>query len=193
MAKFSRPQRPPKFDTLTNPDARAEDTKRHHMVAPFDRAARAMDDKWGIDRLPELVTPELAEKFGDTMAKLNDAIRTGDELAGWVGVGIRAFAALDAEAERLGAQPASREVIEVEVDGIRYGIMRDDAAWPAIKAERPDLVLVTAREAANAVRNKSPLGEVTDKVREHFPDATVTKAVQLPPVDYANGGDPIPF
>lgn len=189
----NRPKRPPKFDAMTAPDVTAEETRQHHTMAPFNRAVREMDDKWGIDRLPELVSVETADKFGQAMGSLNTAIQTGEELAGWVGVGIRALQALDAEATRLGAKPANTDIIEVELDGIRYGIMRDDAAWPLIKADRPDLVLVTAYEAAVAIRNRSPLGEVVDETRKNFPQARVTSVNQRPPVDYANGGDPISF
>jgi hypothetical protein len=40
--------------------------------------AFAMDKKWGVDRLVELVSPDMAERYGAAMAKLNAAIDARD-------------------------------------------------------------------------------------------------------------------
>lgn len=64
---------------------------------------------------------------------------------------MRGLHAMDAEAKQLGAQPASTEVWEVELNGKVVGIMRDARNWKAIKANRPNLELVTLREVAVAL------------------------------------------
>lgn len=193
MARKPRPQRPPKHDTLTCPDATAEETATHHTLAPFDRMARQMDAKWGIDRLPELVSVDLAEKFGQTMASLNEAILTRKELPGWVGVGIRAYQALDAYAEEHGAPKADTHLFEYDLDGFKFGVMRDDAAWQAIKVSRPDIQLFTMRQVALALKALQEGTEFLDGIQEHFPEARLTKiTTDKPPFDPVKG-DPIPF
>ena len=49
-----------------------------YALAPVDRLAIHMDEKWGIDVLPELVSVETAMKFGSAMAKMNAAIDAND-------------------------------------------------------------------------------------------------------------------
>ncbi|MEY1555309.1 hypothetical protein AB3Y40_06705 [Yoonia sp. R2331] len=190
-----RAKRPPKFDTITHPDASADETRKHYTLAPFNRIADEMDRKWGIDRLPELVSVDLARKFGDTMADLNKAITTGtpDEVVAWAGVGVRAYVALDKAAEEAGQPKADQEVWEIEVDGERIGVMRDDKAWQSIKAARPDLKLITLRESVLAAVAYDMTSGVLDEIKSHFPDASVSSVKPTDPVNYAAGGDEIRF
>lgn len=191
-----------KPDRLTYPSAGRAESLSHFAVAPFDNACRDMDRKWGVDRLPELVSPETAAIWAKTMANLNGAIEAcyaADEpdqcianLTACVESCLRGFAYMDAEAERTGAKPASRDVLEFEMAGTRVGIMADGAAWPALKADRPDLVLYTLSEVANALEAYNGMEGLLEQTRKHFPKATATVRPH-PAVDYASGGDPIPF
>lgn len=191
-----------KHDRITSPGATPDEIKIDFCLAPFDQASRSMDEKWGVDRLPDLVSVETAKIWGTTVANLNAAIeaqytaedqdQARADVIACVESALRGFAFMDAEAERIGAKPASKEVIEYSLDGTRIGIMADDAAWPAIKAERPDLVLYTMREVALALQ--SNLGKFMAETKDHFPKAEMTKIKsEKPPVDYAAGGDPINF
>lgn len=177
-----RPVRHHKSDRLICPGASAAEIACDHALAPFDRAARAMDAKWGIDRLPELVSPETAAKYGSAMAKLNTAIDSGDaeEVAARVGVCIRGMDALEAEAISLGHQPMPADVWIAEADGIRFGVCREPGDWPTLKAVHPDLVTYTLREVALALAHYRDTGLNFHAVKEAFPGAQITEIRQSP-------------
>lgn len=191
MASPKRVPRPPKFDSITYPSATGTETRVHYALAPFQNAIIETDRKWGIDRLPELVSSATAEKYGSAMAKLNAAIEANDPAATVerAAVCIRGLGVMDAEAEALGATKASTEVWEFELDGINIGIFRDIAHWQTIKAARPDLMLFSLREAAIALQQRGPTGEVVAEVKKHFPAAKVVRIDQKTPIDWKNGDD----
>jgi hypothetical protein len=100
-----------------------------------------MDQKWGVDRLPDLVSVETAAKWGVAMANLNAAIASQDPamVAARVQACLRGFSAMDAEATAAGHKPITPDAWEVHVSGKLCAILRDDAAWPAYAALRPDV------------------------------------------------------
>lgn len=195
-------QRQRKHDRITSPGATPDEIKIDFCLGPFDKASRDMDLKWGVDRLPDLVSVETAAIWGVTMANLNAAIQDQHTAAdqeqaranviACVESALRGFSYMDAEAERTGAKPADKSIFEYELAGTKIGVMADDAAWPAIKAERPELVLYTMREVANALEAYG--GATVNAVKEHFPNATISKVTPTkPPCDFASGGDEINF
>lgn len=191
-AKLNYPRRQ-KFDRLLNPAVSSEELTCSYAVAPFDEAALAQDRKWGIDRLPTLVSVETARKYGAALGQLNAAIEAGDPemVAHKAGVCVRGLAAMDAEAEAAGAPKADARVIEYDLDGWVIGIMADDRAWQAIQAVRPDLKLFSLREVALAL--KAVNTPAVNAVKEAFPGARMTAVNAKPPVNYALGGDEIPW
>lgn len=200
MAPKQRRQR--KHDRITAPGATSAEIKIDFALGPFDAASRKMDEKWGVERLPDLVSTGTAKIWGDTMANLNGAIeaqytakdqeQARADVIACVDSALRGFEFMDAEATRDGAKPADKSIFETELDGTRIGIMKDGAAWPAIKAERPDLVLYTMREVALALQASG--GRVVNEVKAHFPKAEITKIEnKQPPCDVASGGDAINF
>ena len=196
MKPQTRQRRPKTSDRLLYPDANAADIQCSYGVAPFDRVATEMELKWGIDRLPALVSPAMAAKYGAAMAHLNDCI--GKQLPAECTAAaencIKGLRAMDAEATANGAQQATGEVIEYELElpsgePFKFGIMADDREWQTAKARRPELVLFSMREAALALHAymTKPL---QDELAAHFPEAKVTAIKpNRPPVDYKNGGD----
>lgn len=175
-----RPRRQRKGDRLLNPDARRAEIETDHAVAPFDRAAEHYDKIWGIDRLPSLVTPELAARYGAAVGYLNECIAANDaaKTIGAVNNCLRGMEAMNAEAERLGAKPASGEYIEYELEGengeppFRFGILLNGDEWQRAKADRPDLEFYTLREAAIALRTKIKTGPI-EAIKDAFPGASV--------------------
>ena len=161
-----------------------------------------MDRMWCVERLPDLACTDTAKIWGDSMANLNAAIQAqyghanqeqarADVIA-CVESALRGFAYMDAEAERTGAKPADKSMFEYELNGTRFAVIADHAAWPTIKDERPELVLYTMREVANALEAYG--GDVINQVKTAFPDAKISKIEnKKPPVDYAAGGDEINF
>lgn len=146
------PRRQRKTDRLLTPDASVLEIRCDMMLAPFDHAMTAMEEKWGIDRLPELVSVETADKWGSAMGKLNAAIAESnpEDVKARVGVALRGLAALDAEALAAGHVPKSPDVWECEVNGRVFSVIkegRDHKAMGDIKGRR----IYTMREVALAL------------------------------------------
>ena len=173
MTTPKRPRRQKKDDRLLSPDAHAAQVACDLATAPFDRAAGQMDDTWGIDRLPELVTPQTAARYGAALGALNEAIRADDPQATAQNAAncVKGLASLDAEARRLGHEPTPPTVWEIEIDGTVYGLIQDTRDWQ--RAERPGLEIVTMREAMLAFSAYARLGPV-EKCKALFPGAEIT-------------------
>lgn len=199
------PRRKRKGDRLINPDARNAQIACDHALAPFDREARAMEIKWGIDRLPTLVTPEMAARYGSAVAHLNDCINNEDpeQCAQAANNCIRGLHAMDAAATQAGHQPASGEFWEYRLEDrhteppFHFAIMKDGDEWQTAKAKRPELRFFTMREVALALRAYTATLP-TEKVKALFPNmqiADIRPKVEneLPPINDDLGGDEIPF
>lgn len=64
MAKRpAKPKRQKKSDRLMYAGIRKEEMMCDMAIAPMDRLAEQMDTIWGVDRLPELVSPATAAKY----------------------------------------------------------------------------------------------------------------------------------
>ena len=176
----SRPTRQKKDDRILHKGATANAIKADLSLAPFDAACREADKRWGVDRLPELVSVESAAKWGKAVAGLNAAIdaEDPDKVKFWVEVCLRGLAAMDAEAVALG-QPLSDPMIwEHEFEGTIYGIIEDGREWPAAYAKRPGMAIYTLREVAVALHaHKNGL---VNAVKLSFPGAEI-KAIRRKP------------
>jgi hypothetical protein len=148
-----RPTRKKKEDRILSKGATAAEIRADLSLAPFDHAAREMDKKWGVDRLPELVSAESAAKWGKAMAGLNGAIdaQDADKVKFWVEICLRGMAAMDAEAVALGRPVSDPMIWEHEYEGTVYGIIEDGREWPAAYAKRPGIAIHTMREVAVAL------------------------------------------
>lgn len=189
---MTRPQRHRREDRLMHHGASAEEIRCDLATGPFDRAAREMDRKWGMDRLPELVSPAMAARWGQAMADLNAALESGnvDLVVQKVNACLRGFAAMDAEATAAGHQPIIPEAIEFPMaDGKVGAILRDDAVWPAYRAIRPDVRVYTLREVVNAL---DAYGQTVAAVKDAFPGAQVV-AVRKPTELEKSLNDEIPW
>lgn len=178
-------------DPLVHPGATSDEMALGNALAPFDRAVRETEIKWGIDRLPEIVSPESAAKWGSAVGKLNAAIDSGDvqEVTARVGVCLRGLAALDAEARAAGHQPISPDAWEIEVDGVTCAILKDDADWPRYAEMRPGVRVYSLREVGNAL---AAYGGMVAAVKEAFPGARVT-AIRKPTPLETELNDEVPF
>lgn len=191
MAKPKRPRRQRKGDRLISPDARRDEIMVDHAVAAFDREATRLERKWGYDRLPELVAPDLAARFGGAIGYLNEAIREAnpDKAAAAAQNCIRGLHAMEAAAIKAGHQPP-QAIAHGDLDGWAFRIVADAADTAAI--EHDGISTFTLREVAIALRAQlgSPLVEA---VKERFPRAEVCAVKKMPPVDWESGGDEISF
>lgn len=188
---MTKPRRQKKHDRLTYGGAPADEVQCDMALAPFDKAMRDMERKWGIDRLPELVCSDTAAKWGYSLGKLNEAIGANDVTAvkQWVAVCLRGLKAMDDEAEVTHA-PSDPDIWEHEYNGHAFGIIADGREWPAAYAKRPGLTIYTMQEVAVALTaHKGALAGIS-AVKAAFPGAEV-KAVRAAPQPFPN--DPIPF
>ena len=194
MENKKRPKRPTrqrKSDRLLHSGVTQEEIQCDYALAPLDHLAFAMDKKWGVDRLVELVQPDMAERYGSAMAKLNAAIEAHDpaQVSLRAAVCMRGLQAMDQAATQAGAEPASREVWLVQADGREYGLLRDARAWQSVKEKHPDLRLLTEREMVLAIEMylRSQTGQMVEAVKSSFPQADVIK------IPNNNLEDEIPF
>lgn len=189
----SRPcHRKGRFDRLFNPGATAKDIEVDVASSPFDRACRDMDRVWGTDQLPGLVSVDMAARYGRAVAALNAAIEAGDPVATAQNAAncVKGLAALHSAAETAGAPKANPAIWEYDCEGFRFGIMADDFAWQAAKAARPDLLLFSMREVANALRAY----QATHAEPSAAPQRIASPALNTrPPFNADLGGDFIPF
>ena len=65
------PMRKKKHDAVLHPAASRESIACDIALAAFDRASREVDKTWGVDRLVELVSPDVAARWATAMADLN--------------------------------------------------------------------------------------------------------------------------
>ena len=191
---MKKPYRKNRTDRILGATAIREEAMSDMACAPFDRAVRDMDGKWGIDRLPELVPPDMAAKYGAAVHALNLALdaNASSDVAAHAQNCIRGLAAMDARATADRAAPADPAIWEVECGRHKVGIMRDDAAWPTAAAQRPDLRLVSLRVVANALEAYLD-HNLTTEVLKQFPGAAVTNLKPKPTALERELEDEIPF
>jgi hypothetical protein len=157
--------------------AREVEIRIDYAVAPLTKLTHDLDHFWGIDTLVEIVPPEMAEKFGGAVAKLNAAIEAQDvdEVVKWVGVCMRGSKAMHQAALASGAAPASDEAWLIIADGKQYALLKNGRSWQRFQEKYPNIELVTERELILALRwyRESRVGRVMSEVKDHFPQAEV--------------------
>jgi hypothetical protein len=156
-------------------------------LKPLERVAVEFEAKWGVGRLPRLVSPDMAARFGSALDKLNEALREndGEAVAKRAAVLIRGWQALDKAASDAGCEALPLRTIGVRHEGRSYVVAWDraDVHRAASLSDAPENV-VTVHElliAYEALRAR------IDGVKTAFPGAEVIRAA-LPP-----GGDSVPF
>jgi len=191
MTKTQRPRRQKKADRLLYSGATTAEIRTDYATGCFDEEARRMDRLWGVDRLPQLVPQDVADKYARALDALNQAINDADpERTAWAAQNcVRGMRKMSEMAEAAGHAKADQNAyVEVHDDeGAVFAILLDDRFWPAVREARPDLTLVSKREAAIALHFKKH--ELVREVAKHFPQAEVT-AVRAAPAEYK---DSIPF
>ena len=183
-----RPTRQKKDDRILHKGATANEIRADLSLAPFDKAVREMDKRWGVDRLPELVAVESAAKWGKAVAGLNGAIdaQDPDKVKFWVEVCLRGLTAMDAEAVALGRPVSDPMIWEYEYEGTTFGIIEDGRQWPAAYAKRPGIAIHTMREVAVALHEHR--NGLVNAIKLSFPGAEV-KAVRRPQADLEDDFD----
>ena len=175
-----RPERKKKHDPVLHPSSSRESIECDIALAAFDRASREMDKAWGVDRLVELVSPDIAKRWGQAMSDLNEAIISNDPqmVRARVDICLRGLKAMNAAAEAAGMPKADPMIWEYEYEGQTFGIIEDGRQWPAAYDKRPGMAIYTLREVAVALHaHKNGL---VNAVKLSFPGAEI-KAIRRKP------------
>ncbi len=162
------------------------------MLAPFDHAMNAAEEKWGINRLPELVSVDTAEKWGSAMAKLNNAISDAnpEEIKARAGVCLRGLAAMEAEAIAAGHQPKPADVWECEYEGRVFSVIKDGRDHKTLGDKFDGRRIYTMREVAIALNHLDK--DLFAAVKDQFPNSKMTGIKKAPIPDFPENED-LPF
>ena len=163
-------------------------------VEALDEVAHSCERKWGVDRLPRLVSVDLAEKFYRQVEKLNDAIAdeaTGGSVANVefeAGRMVNAWRALDAAAEAAGAEEASGMYLSARMaDGRSLVICSDLEAvgvWRMVNPDQPAAVW-TLDEVVKVLEGF----DLVNRTKHLFEGAVVEDARVSRRVNWARGDE----
>ena len=157
-------------------------------IQPLDLVAAEVEGLWGYGRLPRLVSPEMAQKFGSAQDRLNAAIKAndGEEVAKRAAVLIRGWRALAEAAEAAGHAPLPEGTWSVAHEGRAFTIVlnRADADAVARHNRSPETVLCIHELLAawSVLRGR----EVMEAIKTKFPGSTVQRLDE-------KRGDHLPF
>lgn len=167
--------------------------KIQNYLTEYDRVVSDYERRWGIERLPLLVSPELRDRFWQQIDKLNDAIHRDapNDVEHHVAVTLRAYAALEKEAIAMGGLEIGDDVWTAEAqDGTVVAVVRDVHAVGGIKKEMPDALVYCVQEVAAIVSKWSEQNKLVADVKDTFPGAVVTS---VKPTMKDKLDDDIPF
>lgn len=187
--KIKKPQRGVSRDFFRASDRAAQ--KIQAAITELDVYVSGFEKRWGIDRLPELVSVETQQKYWRQVDKLDAAIESSDaDLVIKYAAGMmRAYKAMQNEARERGHDELRGEWFECETADGRVMIVAPsfEEAHKAAR-ERPGCLIYAMREVA-AIICRDEAGRFVNAVKEVFPVATV-ESVRKPKDDL---NDEIPF
>lgn len=199
MKKYRKPYVNPKALRAAQQAMAPDHYKKRSLTEGLDHLAKQMETKWGVDRLPLLVSDQLRAAFYQQKDLLDEALTSGDLALIDIQVGgmKRAWEALDQAATQSGQSILSADIWEVKlpVSGRVVAFVKTSAEAQVIA--RPDLETWTVSEIAQlidgmdenvrAVKQLFPGAEVTAITKKETPSQTDEK-----PFDWSKG-DEIPF
>ena len=153
-------------------------TAIHMAIKPLDKAAHRAELTWGADRLPSLVEPATAAKFGSAKAKLDQAIINNDEdeVIRRASVLIRGYERMNEEAKENGYSPLKPSIwSHTTTEGFKFAVAQGNA--DAIKAIRTDpalegVAVYSLDEIGRILENQSLA--LVNSIKNVFPDSKVT-------------------
>ena len=180
-----------------NPSINSQPLAISQALLPHDLAVREADRKWGVDRLPSLVSHEMNQRWARAVAALNAALDEDnvEHVAYYAEGCARGIAVMEAEAESRGHKPIAAHVAQVEIEGMRFGILLNDEAWPIASETFPGVQMFSLREVAVALRHLRLDSPVVRAAKDQFAGAEVLEIRAKVDCVQAAGdlNDPIPF
>ena len=164
--------------------------------AALDRVAVDLERTWGVNRLPELVAPDLAAKFATAQEQCDEAIRSGDTAAaaGKATALARGWKALDAAARAAGHQPNDLGAVwTASVEGQAFAVCLHTADVGATTDRYPGHTAVALQELLRVLMARE--AAIYRKAKTIWPGAAITAARPAstkPPANW-KAGDDLPF
>ncbi len=172
-----RTRRPPEFqrkhDRILHRAATAKEIECDLILAPLQRELERLDGKYGYDRLPQLISVEMAARWAKACAGLHDAVgeQDAERVKAWVIVCLRGLAAMDAEAAADPANILPPEIWDCVDDEGSFCIIRHAALHEKASRLRPGRRIYTTREVAVALRQMQ--NTVVDAVKDLWAGAEI--------------------
>ena len=163
--------------------------------AALDRVAVDLERTWGVNRLPELVAPDLAAKFATAQEQCDEAIRSGDTAAaaGKATALVRGWKALDAAARAAGHTPGDLGAVWfASVQGRSFAVCLHPAAVGALAALHRDHEAVSLEELLRLL-DANELGRFVSKANRAFPGIELSAIKSSKPAANWARGDDLPF
>ena len=145
----------------------------HNCLLPLDKTASEMEQKWGPDILPSLVSNDTALRFGSALGKLNAAIADNDPeiVSKRADILMRGWIKMDDEATERGHKPLPPEIWTYTTEKFKLAITRTSAeAINAAKLARLEgFSFYSMEEVALILESKT----LVNQTKAVFPGATV--------------------
>jgi hypothetical protein len=171
--KIKKPQRGVSKDFFRASDRVSQ--KIQAAITELDVCVSGFENRWGVDRLPELVSTETQVKYWRQVDKLDEAINSDDaDLVIKYAAGMqRAYTIMQNEARERGHDELKGEWYECETPDGRVLIVAPsfEEAHKAAK-ERPGCLIYAMPEVA-AIVCRDEAGRFVNAVKDVFPVATV--------------------
>jgi hypothetical protein len=171
MAKIKRPKPDDFFEPKLVNNVAANSI--HNCLLPLDKTASEMEQKWGPDILPSLVSNDTAMRFGSALGKLNAAIADNDPeiVSKRADILIRGWIKMDDEATERGHKPLPPEIWTYTTEKFKLAITRTSAeAINAAKLARlKGFSFYSMEEVALILESKT----LVNQTKAVFPGATV--------------------
>lgn len=166
------------------------------VIAGVDQVAGDAERRWGIGRLPLLVSDELRLRFREACIRWDAAIRSWqrDDVQRIGDMMRRAWAALEAEAISLGHAPLTPTTLEAPLEGGQVLVVvstPEEARIAAQQAAGRAVVVITMEEVARIYTGAK--GDLRTAIVVAFPGATVRPVEQALAPGFAKDwsvGDP---
>lgn len=146
------------------------------MIPQLDNLTAAMDRKWGVDRLPDLMPPAWRTRYAALRAELNEAIEAGAPTDAPATALVAALQKMDAKAVEQGSFPIGDRCLEVRRPGGIFAIALDaEAARAASLTAQWEQRAVTVY-LADALLDAALANPMLSAIHASFPGAVVSAA-----------------
>lgn len=166
------------------------DRKIQSALVELDKVAVDMERRWGVDRLRELASPELRERFDETLDRLNAAIglRDVDGVEKHAAAMGRGWLALERAAKAAGARELDGRHWEAALpDGRVLCVAETRENAYKVSLDRPGCVVLSMPEIAALFAIWDGKGLVEEALAS-FPGAQIVGVAEKEELD-----DEIPF